>query len=38
MPADFIATSSKVSPRFPNVINEDINTASGNDKGTNTAL
>ena len=38
IPADFIATSSKLSPRFPNVINDESNTANGSAKGTNTAL
>ena len=34
MPADLIATNSKVSPRFPKVIIEESKTASGSDKGT----
>lgn len=38
IPADLIATSSKLSPRFPKVINEDNNTARGNARGTKTAL
>ena len=38
IPADLIATSSKLSPRFPNVINEESNTASGNARGTRAAV
>lgn len=38
MPADFIATNSKVSPRFPNVMIDDSKTASGNANGTSVAL
>ena len=34
MPADLIATNSKVSPRFPKVIIEESKTARGRDKGT----
>ena len=34
IPADFIATSSKVSPRLPNVMIEESNNASGNASGT----
>jgi hypothetical protein len=29
MPADFIATNSKLSPKFPNVMMEEINIAMG---------
>lgn len=38
IPADFIATSSKLSPRFPNVINDDSRTANGNANGTSAAV
>jgi len=38
MPADFIATSSKLSPRFPNVINDESKTANGNASGTRAAV
>ena len=34
IPADFIATSSKVSPRLPNVMIEERSNASGNASGT----
>ncbi len=37
IPADFIAVSSKFSPKFPNVINEASSIARGNAKGTNEA-
>jgi len=36
-PADLIATSSKLSPRFPKVIMEDSNTANGSASGTSVA-
>ena len=38
MPADLIATNSKLSPRLPNVIKEESNTANGNANGTKVAL
>lgn len=38
MPEDLIATSSKLSPRFPKVINEERSTARGSASGINTAL
>ena len=38
IPADLIATSSKVSPRFPKVIIDESNTASGRASGTRVAL
>jgi hypothetical protein len=38
IPADFMATSSKLSPRFPNVINDESKTANGNAKGTSAAV
>lgn len=38
MPADLMATSSKLSPRLPNVINDDKRIESGSAKGTKTAL
>lgn len=38
MPADLMATSSKLSPRFPNVINEESSTANGSASGTNAAV
>ena len=38
IPADFIATNSKLSPRLPNVISEESKTASGSASGTRTAL
>ena len=34
MPDDLMATSSKLSPRLPNVINEERRIASGNASGT----
>ena len=38
MPADLIATSSKLSPSRPNVINDESKIASGNANGTSAAL
>lgn len=38
MPADLIATSSKLSPRFPNVMSEESNTANGKARGTSVAI
>jgi len=38
MPADFMATSSKLSPRFPNVINDESKTANGRANGTSAAV
>jgi hypothetical protein len=38
MPADFIATSSYVSPRLPKVMSEESKTASGRANGTKAAL
>lgn len=38
MPDDLMATSSKVSPRFPNVIKEDNKTDNGNARGISVAL
>jgi hypothetical protein len=38
IPADLIATSSKVSPRLPNVIMDDNKTANGRASGTSVAL
>ena len=38
IPEDLIATNSKLSPRLPNVINEERSTASGKASGTSTAL
>lgn len=38
MPEDLIATSSKLSPRLPNVMMEEIRTASGNASGTAVAV
>ena len=38
IPADLIATNSKLSPRFPNVMIADNKIASGNAKGTRVAL
>ena len=38
MPEDFTATNSRLSPRFPNVINDESKTASGKASGTNAAL
>lgn len=37
IPADFMATNSKVSPRFPNVIIDDNNIANGRAKGISVA-
>ena len=37
IPADFIAISSKFSPKLPNVINEASNIARGSANGTNEA-
>ncbi len=38
IPDDLIATNSNLSPRLPNVINEENKTASGSASGTNEAL
>ena len=38
MPEDLIAINSKLSPKFPNVINEESKTANGKANGTNAAL
>lgn len=38
MPADLIATVSKLSPSFPNVMIEESNTASGKASGTAVAV
>lgn len=38
MPADFIATSSNVSPRLPKVMMEESNTARGKASGTTDAV
>src|SRR5688572_260352 len=38
MPADLMATNSKLSPRLPNVIREESSIARGNANGTSTAL